>query len=159
MHLYTLIHLLISLVALGAGFVVIGGMLAGRIFPRWNALFLAATIATSVTGFGFPFEKFLPSHGVAIVSLAVLAVAVWAYYGKRLAGRRRTIYVFAAVMAQYLNFFVLIAQLFLRVPALIALAPTQSEPPFAATQLVVLAAFVVVGLMTLKSFRPVELAA
>lgn len=153
MNTFTLVHLLISLAALASGFVVLGGMLAGRIFPRWNAIFLATTIATSVTGFGFPFTKFLPSHAVAIVLLVVLAIALWAYYGKRLAGGWRTIYVFTAVMAQYLNFFVLIAQLFLRVPALHELAPTQSEPPFAVTQGLVLVAFLTIGVMTLRAFR------
>ncbi|MEI7688139.1 MAG: hypothetical protein WCL32_24305, partial [Planctomycetota bacterium] len=52
-----------------------------------------------------------------------------------------------------LNVFVLIIQTFLKVPALHDLAPTQSEPPFAVTQLVVLLAFVVLGVVATLKFR------
>jgi hypothetical protein len=46
----------------------------------------------------------------------------------------------------------LIAQLFVKVPALKALAPTQSEAPFKVAQLVVLVLFVLVGIFAGKRF-------
>jgi len=49
--------------------VVVFGLLGGKRLDGWTALFLVTTVLTSVTGFLFPFHKFLPSHGVGIVSL------------------------------------------------------------------------------------------
>ena len=113
-------------------------------------------MATSVTGFLFPFHKFLPSHGVGIVSLLVLPVAIFARYGRHLAGAWRRIYVVTAMIALY-HVFVLIAQLFLKVPALNAMAPTQSEPPFKLAQLVVLVLFIVLAVVAAIRFRNKEL--
>jgi hypothetical protein len=129
------------------------GLLAGKRLDGWTALFLATTVATSVTGFGFPFDHLLPSHKVGIISLVVLAVAILARYAFHLAGAWRWIYVVGAVIALYLNIFVLIVQLFEKVPALRAMAPTQSEPPFLVAQLVVLALFVVLGIFAARRFH------
>ena len=148
MDTYTIVHVAISLIGIGSGFVVMWGLLSAKRLDGWTALFLATTILTSVTGFGFPYHGFLPSYAVGLISLVVLAVAVYARYSRRLAGGSRRIYVAGAVIAQYLNFFVLIAQSFQKVPALKALAPTQSEPPFLITQLVALVAFVALGIMS-----------
>lgn len=150
---FTLVHVLISLVGIVTGCMATGGFIVGKKLPIWTCLFLATTIATSVTGFFFPFEKFLPSHAVGIVSLVVLAVAMFARFVRRLAGRWSTIFVASAVMALYLNVFVLVAQLFLRVPALKELAPTQSEPPFAVAQAVVLALFIGIGVAAVRGLR------
>jgi hypothetical protein len=152
---FTLFHVVLSLVGIVAGLVVAGGLAAGKRLDGWTGVFLVTTAATSVTGFGFPFERFLPSHGVAIVSLVVLPVVIVARYVKHLAGGWRGIYVVGAVLALYLNVFVLLAQLFLRVPALIAAAPTQKEPPFLLTQLVMVAVFVWLGRAAVKGFRAV----
>ena len=157
---YTLIHVVISLVGIGSGFIVVFGLLAGKRLDGWTALFLASTVLTSVTGFGFPFHhlpsgkvELLPSHKVGIISLVVLAVALLARYGRHLAGAWRWIYVICAAMALYLNVFVLVVQAFEKVQALKALAPTQSEPPFLVAQLVVLALFVVLTIFAVKRFR------
>jgi len=150
---FTVFHVLITLVGLLAGLVVAGGLVAGKRLDGWTGLFLVMTVATSVTGFGFPAERVLPSHVVGVISLAVLAVTMVARYLKHLAGSWRGIYVVGAVLALYLNFFVLIAQLFFRLPALMAAAPTQKEPPFAITQVVVLALFVWLGRAALRGFR------
>ncbi|SRR5712692_2661848 len=150
---YTLVHVVISLVGIVTGFVVLYGLLTGKRLDRWTALFLATTVATSVTGFGFPFDHLLPSHKVSIISLVVLAVAILARYALHLAGAWRCIYVVGAAVALYLNVFVLIVQAFEKVPVLKALAPTQSEPPFLVTQLVVLVIFVVLGIFAVKRFR------
>jgi hypothetical protein len=106
-----------------------------------------------VTGFLFPFHRFLPSHGVGIVSLLVLAVAVLARYAFHLAGAWGRTYAISAMIALYLNVFVLIAQAFQKVPALKAMAPTQSEPPFLVTQLVVMVLFVALTIAAARRFR------
>jgi hypothetical protein len=152
--IYTLIHVVLSLAGIFAGLVVAGGLAAGKRLDGWTGAFLATTAATSLTGFGFPFEHLLPSHVVGVLSLVVLTVVAVARYAKHLEGPWRSVYVVGAVLALYLNAFVLLAQLFLRLPALIAAAPTQKEPPFVLTQLLLLALFVRVGWVAAKGFRP-----
>jgi len=150
---YTLVYVELSLVGIGSGLVVLFGLLAGKRLGGWTGLFLATTVATSVTGFGFPFDHFLPSHSVGILSLVVLAFAMLALYSFHLVGAWRRIYVICAVIALYLNIFVAVVQAFEKVPDLRALAPTQSEPPFAIAQLLVLALFVALGIAAAKKFR------
>jgi hypothetical protein len=153
------VHVAVSLVAIAAGFVVIYGMLTARRMDGPTAFFLATTVLTSLTGFLFPVERFLPSHAIGIVSLVILAAAIYARYARRMAGLWRGVYVVGAVAAQYLNFFVLVVQSFLKVPALKELAPTQTEPPFALAQLAALAAFVVLGVLAVLRFRGERLGA
>jgi hypothetical protein len=152
MTTFTIIHVVISLVGIGTGLVVAAGLLNAKRLDGWTILFLASTTATSLTGFGFPFERLLPSHIVGAISLVVLAGALYARYVRLMAGSWRSIYVVTAVAALYLNVFVLVVQLFLKVPALNALAPTQSEPPFAIAQSLVLLVFVVLGVAAVKRF-------
>jgi hypothetical protein len=149
----TFVHVVLSLIGILSGFVVVFGMLTGEKLDGWTALFLTTTVLTSVTGFFFPFHRLLPSHVFGVISLLVLPVAVDARYSRQLAGGWRRTYVITAMIALYLNVFVLIAQLFTKVPALKALAPTQSEPPFMLTQLVVLVFFVVLTIAVAKKFR------
>jgi hypothetical protein len=151
---FTLLHVAISLIAIGSGLIVAGGMLASRRLPAMNALFLLTTVVTSLTGFLFPIHGFTPAIGVGIVSCVALAVALFAYYGKRLTGAWRWIYVVTAIASLYLNVFVVVAQSFVKVAVLNALAPTQSEPPFAITQAAVLAIFVLIGIGAAIRFRP-----
>ena len=150
---FTLVHVVISLVGIGAGLVVAVGMLRGERLDGWTAAFLATTALTSVTGFGFPLDHLLPSHVVGGLSLVVLAVAMFARYSRHLAGAWRRVYVIGAVVALYLNVFVLIAQSFQKVPALKGMAPTQSEPPFLIAQLFVLALFLVLGVFAVIRFH------
>jgi hypothetical protein len=150
---FTLFHVALSLVGIATGFVVVYGLLTGRRLDGWTAVFLATTVATSVTGYFFPVHHFMPSHAVGILSLLVLAVAIVARYRRHLAGNWRWIYVVGAMIGLYLNFFVLIVQSFAKVPALKALAPTQSEPLFKVTQLVALGAFVALTIVAAIRFR------
>jgi hypothetical protein len=150
---FTLLHVAISLVGIGSGFVVMYGLLTGRRLNGWTALFLASTVATSVTGFGFPFTHFGPPHWIGVISLVVLAVAIIARYALHLAGAWRWLYVICAVLAFYLNVFVGVVQAFQKLSFLKALAPTQSEPPFLLTQLVVLALFVALAIVAAIRFR------
>ena len=154
LHIYTIIHTLISLVGIFTGLAVLFSMLAAKRLDGWTKWFLITTVLTSVTGFFFPFHGFTPAHGVGIISLLVLAVAIYARYPRQLAGHWRWIYVVTAVIALYLNVFVGVVQAFLKVPALHAMAPTQTEQPFKLTQLIVLALFVLLGIVAAIRFRP-----
>lgn len=153
--IFTLVHVAISLIGIAVGLVCLGDMLGSRLRSGPTAVFLIATVATSVTGFFFPFVKLLPSHITGVISLVVLAPTLYALYRGHLAGWWRPVYVAGAIFALYLNCFVLVVQLFLKVPALNALAPTQSEPPFLAAQGALLAIMVICGLLSLRRFRPV----
>jgi hypothetical protein len=149
----TLIHTVLSLVGIVAGLVVAGGLAGGTLLTPWVAVFLVTTLATGVTGFVFPFVTLLPSHIVGVLLLLVLAAVIVSQYVRHLTGAWRRIYTAGVVLATYLNTFVLIAQLFRRLPALIAIAPTQSEPPFAITQVIVLALFVWLAIGADRGFR------
>jgi hypothetical protein len=151
---FTLVHVVLSLIGIFSGLIVLFAMLGGKRLDGWTALFLATTVLTSVTGFFFPRSQVLPSHIVGVISLIVLAAAIVALYVYRLAGSWRWIYVAGAVLALYLNIFVGIVQAFQKLPFLQPLAPTQSEPPFLVTQLVVLAIFILLGVMGVKRFHP-----
>ena len=151
---FTLVHVILSLIGIFTGVVVLIGMLNSNRLSGLTAVFLATTLLTSATGFLFPFDKLLPSHIVGIISLVVLALAILALYVFRLAGSWRWIYVGSAVLSLYLNVFVAVVQAFLKVPFLNELAPTQKEPPFAIAQGVVLLAFVVLGILAVRWFRP-----
>jgi len=155
---FTLIHVVLSLVGIVAGLVVAGGLVAGRRLDGWTGAFLVTTVLTNVTGFGFPFVTFLPSHAVGIVSLVLLPLVIAARYWKRLAGAWRNVYIVGAVFTLYLNVFVLLVQLFRRLPALIVAAPTQKEPAFLVTQLLVLAMFVGLGRAAVRGFPAVPAA-
>lgn len=152
---FTLFHVVISLVGIAAGFVVLLAMFRSERVDGWTALFLVTTILTSVTGFFFPRDQVLPSHIVGALSLLVLAVAVLAYYRYRLSGAWRWIYVVFAVVALYFNTFVGVVQAFQKVAFLNSLAPTPSDPLFIVTQLVVLLAFIGLGIGAARSFHPV----
>jgi len=150
---YTFLHVLISVAGIGAGLIVMFGLLSGKRLDGWTGLFLATTVLTSVTGFGFPFDHLLPSHILGILSLVILAAAIPARYVFHLAGSWRWIYVVGAGIALYFNVFVLVVQAFEKVPALKALAPTQKEPPFLVAQLIVLVIFVAIIALAAKRFR------
>jgi hypothetical protein len=151
---YTIIHVIISLVAILAGFVAVFAMIGGNRAAAWTAIFLWMTVLTSVTGYGFPFVKVLPSHIVGAISLVVLAVALYALYVAHLAGAWRWIYVVSAVIALWFNMFVLVAQGFMKITFLKALAPTQSEPPFLIAQTVVLLVMAGLAIAALRKFHP-----
>ncbi|HEX3940335.1 MAG TPA: hypothetical protein VHX11_02535 [Acidobacteriaceae bacterium] len=150
---FTKFHVALSLVGIGSGFLVAFGMIARRHFPMLTALFLITTAATSITGFLFPFKGVTPGIVIGILSLIVLLVAVIARYPAHLAGAWRATWVISAMLALYLNFFVLIVQSFEKVPVLKALAPTQSETPFKAAQLIALLGFLALTILAVRKFR------
>jgi len=149
----TLVHVVISLIGIVSGLVVTFGLLRSQRMDGLTALFLVTTVATSATGFLFPFHKLLPSHILGIISLMLLAFAIAGRYKFHLAGAWRRIYSVTAVLSLWLNVFVLIAQLFMKVPALHPLAPTGSEPPFLIAQTVVMIIFIALAVLAAKNFR------
>jgi hypothetical protein len=151
MAILTLVHVALSLVGIGAGFYVMYGLLVRKPLDRWTAVFLLTTILTSVTGFLFPFIQFLLSHAFGILSLLILPVAVVAQYVYHQKGPWRWLYSVSSVTALYLNMFVLVVQLFLKVPALRALAPTQTEPAFMVAQLLNLGLHVWLGIAVTRT--------
>jgi hypothetical protein len=153
LFLFTLVHVAISLIGIASGFVVMAHFLKHTPSRFWTNLFLTTTILTSVSGFGFPFVKVTPGIVLGVLSLIVLALAIYAHSARHLDGRWNTTYIVSALVAQYFNVFVLVVQSFQKVPFLKMLAPTQSEAPFAITQLVVLAAFVTIGILSVKRNR------
>ena len=153
---FTMVHVIISLIAIVAGLMVMFGMLGSQRKPGLTAIFLLLTILTSATGFLFPFTQLLPSHMIGILSLVLLAIACIALYAMGLGGSWRWIYVLTALLALYFNVFVLVIQGFLKIPALTAVAPGNppSGPVFAVVQGVVLVFFVLMIIGAWRRFRP-----
>lgn len=151
---FTLLHVLISLVGIGSGLVVMYGLITSKRFDRWTLVFLIATAATSITGFLFPIEHLTPGIVIGVLSLILLAAAILARYGLHMNGAWRPTYVITAALALYFNVFVLIVQSFEKVPALKAVAPTRKEPPFAVSQLLLLAFFLFLTVLAVRRFHP-----
>ena len=151
---FTEFHVIISLIGIASGIIVVLAMLAGRSLPGMTALFLFTTVATSATGFLFPSEKFGPPHVIGVISLVILAIAILALYVYKLAGQWRWIYISAAVISLYLNAFVGVVQTFQKVAFFKALAPTQTEAPFAVAQGAVLLIFIALGVLAARRFHP-----
>jgi hypothetical protein len=154
LSVYTTIHVIISLIAIITGFVAVFEMIGNKRLGVWNAVFIWTTVATSVTGFGFPLTGVTPGIIVGVISLVLLAVALAALYGQHLARSWRWIYVVMAIGALWFNVFVGIVQSFQKIGALQALAPTQSEPPFQIAQGVALVLVVALAVLALRKFRP-----
>jgi hypothetical protein len=153
LSLFTIVHVIISLIGIASGLLVVLGMLSSKRLDSMTAIFLATTVLTSITGFMFPFKGVTPGIVIAILSMIVLLIAILARYRFRLAGYWRAAYVISSVIALYFNTFILVVQLFEKVPAIHDLAPTQSEPPFKIAQAIVLILFIILGYLAVKKFR------
>src|SRR3978361_2214284 len=156
---FVLVHVIISLIGIVAGFIVMFAMLGSNRTPGWTALFLLLTILTSATGFLIPplvSDKLLPSHIIGALSLVLLLIACIALYATKLSGSWRWIYAVTALLALYFNTFVLVIQSFLKIPALTAIAPGNppAGPVFAVVQGVVLVFFVLMIIGAVRRFRP-----
>jgi hypothetical protein len=156
---FTTFHVVLSLIGIASGLIMLGAMMENKRAPVWTAIFLITTIATSATGFLFPFTTFDPALVVGTISLVLLAIAALSLYVLRLAGPWRPVYVVAGIMALYLNVFVGVVQSFQKLAFLKPLAPTQSEPPFAIAQGAVLLIFVILGSFAIRRFHPLVMAA
>src|ERR1700755_3256550 len=103
---FTTLHVIISLIGIAAGLIVALAMCNGRRLPGWTGLFLTTTVLTSVTGFLFHSAAFGPPHVIGVISLVILAIAIFALYVQHLAGAARWLYIVSAILALYLNVFV-----------------------------------------------------
>jgi hypothetical protein len=150
---FTLLHTIISLIAIATGLIALVAFARGSWRGAVMQIFVWTTVATTVTGFLFPFNGFTPAIGTGIVSSVVLVVLLFALYKSKLQGGARSVFAVTATISLYLNLFVLVVQSFLKIPALHALAPLGTEPPFAAAQAVVLLASIVLGYLSVKAAR------
>jgi hypothetical protein len=150
---FTILHVIISLIAIASGFLVLFGLIKGKLPSPWNVVFLVTTILTSLTGFCFPNDKVTPGIVLGILSMIVLAIALVALYVFHLKGGWRRTYAITAMIALYFNVFVLIAQTFEHVPVFHALAPTGTETPFKIAQTLLLILFIVLITKAAKTFR------
>jgi hypothetical protein len=151
---FTYLHVFLSLVGIGAGIFIIYGLLTSRRLNILTTLFLVSTIATSLTGFLFPFKEITPGIILGVLSMIALVLAIVALYVKKLAGPWRGIYVVSVMVAYYFNFFVMISQSFEKVPALHSFAPTQASPGFGFAQGAVLLVFILLTARAFKKFHP-----
>jgi len=150
---FTALHVAISLIGIVAGLIALPAFARGHLLRRTTDVFLWATLLTSLTGFLFPIVAFTPALGVGILSTLILVASFAAYYGRKLVGRAAAVYAISATAALYLNLFVLVVQSFLKVPALNALAPNGTEPPFVAAQAALLLASIAFGYVAVRSSR------
>ncbi len=104
----TALHVLISLAGIATGLVVAWGFVTDRRLDAWTSAFLWTTALASVTALLLPFRELLPSHLASALSLVVVALVVYARYRQRMTGHWRWIYVGGALLALYLNVFVLV---------------------------------------------------
>lgn len=148
------LHTIISLIGIFTGFIVIFGMMGGKRLAGWTGVFLLTTVLTTLTGYLFPFHGATPEFNIGVISTVVLIPALIAIYVKHLAGAWRSIYIVTAILAQWLNTFVGVVQLFRKIAFFNALAPTQKEPPFLIAQALVLVFFVVAAIVSIRKFHP-----
>jgi hypothetical protein len=151
---FTLLHVIISVIGIFSGLVVAAGLWSGKRLDNWTGVFLLTTALTSVTGFLFPAAGLDPARVVGLISLAAIALAILGFYVYRLGGAWRWIYVTTALLALYLNCFVAVVQAFQKIPALHALAPKGTEGAFVAAQVTLMLAFILIGVVSVKRFRP-----
>jgi hypothetical protein len=138
-------HVAVSLIGIVAGLVAMPALALGRWRAAWQLAFLVTTALTSLTGFLFPYGGMTPAILFGIVSTIALIIAAAALPLRATRAPAAIAYAVSATLALYLNLFVLIVQAFQKVPALQPLAPTQSELPFIAAQLVLLAGAMAMG--------------
>jgi hypothetical protein len=161
---FTVIHVLITFVAIGTGFPVVFGLIGSHRLPKTTAIFWVFTVLTSVTGFMFflspSVRGFSPATATGVLAAIVFLFGLFALYVKYLYGAWRWVYVVAAVMSLYLNVFVLIVQTFEKVklinPAAPMVGPPFAEPQqfqFAVSQIAVLVIFVMLGIVGAIKFR------
>jgi hypothetical protein len=157
LHAFTVLHVIITIVELLAGAVIVLQMLSGK-RSGLNFLFLLTAVLTTITGFMFPYHGPTPGIVLGFITLPFLLLAAIAWYTGRLRGAWRAIYVLSMLILFYLDAFVAVAQSFMKIPSLHALAPHGNEPPFKVAQGLLLLVFIILGYLALKRFRPVAVA-
>lgn len=146
-------HVAVSLVGIVSGFVLIHDFLHSRFRSGIVWTFLVSTTLTSVSGYLFHRDHLLPSQVVGGIALLVLVPTWLAWRPYRLFGSWRRAFVVGATISQWFNVFILVAQLFRKVPALRELASTGTEPPFGVAEGVTLLAFIAVVVVAWRRNR------
>jgi membrane-bound metal-dependent hydrolase YbcI (DUF457 family) len=154
----SVVHIVLSFVALASGLTVVAGLLAARSLDNLTALYFASSAAADVTGFALS-THFGIAHYIGLISVVALLVAIVARYVFRLAGIWRPTYAAATVVSVHVLVFFTIGEGFLRIPALNALAPTLTERPFAVAQIAVFLLFVGFAIAAAVRFKPDRAAA
>jgi hypothetical protein len=164
-EIFTIIHVLITFVAIGSGFPVVFGLIGSHRLPKTTAVFWLFTVLTSVTGFMFLLSPtqakvVTPALLTGVIAAVVFVFGLVALYAKHLYGAWRWIYVVSAVVSLYLNVFVLITQTFQKIQLINPTAPMAGPPfapptdfQFAVVQGVALVIFVMLGLIGVIKFR------
>jgi hypothetical protein len=150
----TLFHVVVSLLAILSGIIVAQGFIVGRRHENSTLSFMVTTIVTVMTGFFFPYHGFTPAIGVGILCVAIYVPTALARYTFHMAGIWRHVFIVGSLLLFFFNCLVLIIQSFQKVPFLNALSPTGNEPPIVAVQVALLIAFLVLGFLSLRRFRP-----
>jgi hypothetical protein len=154
----TLIHTVVSFIAMGFGFGAVARLFGADFGRRWTKCFFVTATFVTLTGFIFPFTGVTPAFATGIVATVIFLAWLLARYRFRLVGLWRSIYAASIVASLYLLVFVTIAQAFQKIPFLSALAPTQSEAPFTIAQAVAVVLFIIVGVIAMRRFRPMDVA-
>jgi hypothetical protein len=148
-----LFHAAVSLVAIVSGLVAIMGHIRGAVRPRGTALFLVTAIATSATGLGLPPGAIGGTFEAAWIGLAVLGIMLVALFGFGARGVWRPVYTVGLLFSMLLLVFAGVAQAFLKIPVLHALAPQLNEAPFIAAEVAAVALFLALGILALRAPR------
>jgi hypothetical protein len=150
---FTGFHTAISLIAIVLGLLAIREAATGRAASSATRAFLATALITSVTGFMFPLHGFTPALGVGCVALVVL---IWTLVARRNMDHSSSWaaqYPIGLVLSEYFLVFVLIAQIFAKLPALNTIEPNTRQAWFGGAELVVLLIFVATAVLTTKAFK------
>jgi hypothetical protein len=158
---FTILHVVITLSAIVSGFVVMFALLSSKRPAGLTVIFWLFTVATTVTGFMFPFNGFTPAIGTGVVATLFFVVGLIAIYIKKCIGAWRWIYVVTMMVSLYLNVFVLITQSFQKLKFLNPAAPMVGPPfadptntQFVIAQVATIVFFLVVGFLAVRKFRP-----
>jgi hypothetical protein len=127
MSILRFVYAACDLLAIGAGTIVLFGLLTGELIDKWAALFLKYALATSVTGLLFPLHDFTLVQRCSMLSVYVTGMSVLAWRKFHLSGVWRSIFALTITIVLYLNVVVAIDQVFDQMPRFMGLAPTQSE--------------------------------
>lgn len=149
----TIFHTAVSLLAILVGVLAMAQLLRPGTAPWSVSWFFWTAVVTSATGFLFPLQSVTPAVIVGIVALLVLLAVFVAAQRSDRSALARHVYAAGLVASLYLLVFVGIVQAFQKVGVLNRFAPTGTELPFAATQLVTLLLFIGLGIVAARSNR------
>jgi hypothetical protein len=149
----TFIYFGLELIAICAGAMALFGLLTGLLPNKWAVLFLKCSLVASVTALLIPFKHFTLTQEAAMLSVYGTGAAVFAWRKFHFMGVWQSIFAWSITLVLYSNVVVAITQVFKRISLIKPLNPTKFDMPFLATQSIVLAIFVVLGIVAVKRFR------